>query len=106
MRAPEHFRDVFLNGGTGYVGSRLGCLLAQRSHRVRVLVRPASVSKVPAGCDPVIGDALRDDYASQIGTADTFVHLVGVSHPSPSKAEQFHSIDLRSLRNAVDAFRS
>jgi uncharacterized protein YbjT (DUF2867 family) len=26
--------------------------------------------------------------------ADTFIHLVGVSHPNPSKAEQFRSIDL------------
>ena len=35
--------------------------------------------------------------------ADTFVHLVGVAHPSPSKADQFRAVDLVSIRAAVAA---
>jgi uncharacterized protein YbjT (DUF2867 family) len=31
------------------------------------------------------------------------VHLVGVSHPSPAKAEQFRTIDLAALRVSVAA---
>ena len=31
------------------------------------------------------------------------VHLVGVSHPSPTKANQFRDIDLTSIRVAVEA---
>ena len=53
---------------------------------------------------PVVGDALHGlSYAAQVAPADTFVHLVGVSHPSPAKAEQFLTIDLASVAAAVPA---
>jgi uncharacterized protein YbjT (DUF2867 family) len=32
-----------------------------------------------------------------------FIHLVGVAHPGPKKAEQFRTIDLRSAEEAVKA---
>jgi uncharacterized protein YbjT (DUF2867 family) len=34
------------------------------------------------------------------------VHLVGVSHPSPAKAEQFRSVDLAGARVAVGAAKA
>lgn len=96
--------EVFLTGGTGFLGRSLAVELLRRGHRVRVLVRPGSESRVVRGCDVVHGDALRaDTYASNIGAADTFVHLVGVAHPSPSKSRQFREIDLPSCREAVQA---
>lgn len=42
-------RDVFVAGGTGYIGSRLLPLLLSRGHRVRALARPGSERKLPAG---------------------------------------------------------
>jgi len=43
---------------------------------------------VAPGCRVVSGNALDyRTYAAHVSPADTFVHLVGVSHPSPSKAE-------------------
>src|SRR5262249_38412203 len=36
----------------------------------------------------------------------TFVHLVGVAHPSPAKAEQFRTVDLAALRVSVAAAQS
>jgi len=97
-------REVFLTGGTGFLGSSLAAELLRRGHHVRALVRAGSESRVAQGCDIVHGDALRaDSYAANIGTADTFVHLVGVAHPSPSKAEEFRNIDLVSCREAVNA---
>jgi len=52
----------------------------------------------------VHGDALRaETYAANIGAADTFVHLVGVAHPSPRKAKEFRSIDLPWCREALRA---
>jgi hypothetical protein len=62
-------------------------LLAERGHRGRALVRPGSEAKLPAGCSAVAGSALdKPTFVRQIPPADTFVQLVGVSHPSPSKA--------------------
>lgn len=34
------------------------------------------------------------------------MHLVGVTHPNPSKAEQFRSIDLKSVQEAVKAAKA
>jgi uncharacterized protein YbjT (DUF2867 family) len=52
----------------------------------------------------VYGDALRaETYASRVASCDTFVHLVGVAHPNPRKATEFHEIDLKSCQEAVRA---
>ena len=97
-------RDVFITGGTGYIGSRLIAQLAARGHRVRALAREGSIGRLPAGCEPVVGNALdAASYAGAVPPADTFVHLVGVPHPSPAKAAEFRRIDLHSAREAVRA---
>ncbi len=96
--------EVFLTGGTGYMGRALAQELLRRGHHVRALVRPGSEGKAPAGCELVHGDALSaDSYAARVAPADTFVHLVGVAHPSPSKAAAFRDIDLKSCQQAVRA---
>ena len=97
-------RNVFLTGSTGFLGRSLAAELLRRGHRVRALVRPGSESRVVQGCELIPGDALRaESYAENIGPSDTFVHLIGVAHPSPSKAEEFRKIDLVSCREAAKA---
>jgi uncharacterized protein YbjT (DUF2867 family) len=98
---------VFITGGTGYVGRPLITLLLERDHEVRALVRPGSEKKLPSGCQPIFGNALDgNSYAGQIKPADTFVQLVGVAHPNPSKADEFRNIDLASGKGAVEAARA
>jgi uncharacterized protein YbjT (DUF2867 family) len=96
-------QSVFLTGGTGYMGSRLAPILLERGHEVRALTRIPSVIKLPPGCHPVFGSAVSGGYDSHVPQGCTFVHLVGVSHPSPAKAEQFRTIDLAALRVSVAA---
>lgn len=101
------FHRVFVAGGTGYVGRPLITQLLARGHEVRALVRPGSEKKLPAGCQAIPGDALDgESYVSKIAPSDTFMQLVGVSHPSPAKAAEFRSIDLASGQSAVEAARS
>jgi len=96
--------NVFLAGATGFLGSRLSIELLRRGHTVRALARLGSEARVPQGCEIVQGDPLRtDSYREHIAPADTFIHLVGVGHPSPAKAAEFRRIDLASARAAVDA---
>ena len=97
---------LFVTGGTGYIGSRLIPLLVQRGHEIKALVRPGSEKKLPAGTTPVLADPLRmDSYTGQVRNSDTFVHLIGVAHPSPAKAKEFREIDLVSAQVAVKAAR-
>jgi uncharacterized protein YbjT (DUF2867 family) len=99
-------RNIFVTGGTGYIGQRLIPELIRRGHAVRALVREGSEKKLPAGAIAVRGDALdASSFAHQVAPSDTFVQLVGVAHPSPSKAEEFRKIDLVSVRESVSAAR-
>jgi uncharacterized protein YbjT (DUF2867 family) len=96
--------DVFITGGTGYMGQRLARALLSGGHRVRVLARPASAARVPAGAVPVVGDALvAATFAGALTPADTVVHLVGTPHPSPAKAAEFRRVDLPSIEATLAA---
>jgi uncharacterized protein YbjT (DUF2867 family) len=100
-------RNVFITGGTGYVGSVLIPLLLERGHTVRALARKGSEHKLPSGCEVVVGDALdAASFADRVEPSDTFIQLVGVGHPSPSKAAEFQSIDLASAGASVSAAAS
>jgi uncharacterized protein YbjT (DUF2867 family) len=95
-------RHVFITGGTGYVGRRLIPLLLSGGHRVTALAREESRHKLPKGCEVVVGNALDGaTYRHLLDGADTFIQLVGVAHPGPSKARQFVEIDLKSGLEAV-----
>jgi uncharacterized protein YbjT (DUF2867 family) len=98
--------NVFITGGTGYMGSRLIPLLVKRRHEVKALVRKGSERKLSAGALGVLGDPLQmDSYTNEIAPADTFVHLIGTPHPSPAKAKQFNDVDLVSIQVAIKAAR-
>jgi uncharacterized protein YbjT (DUF2867 family) len=100
-------RQVFVTGGTGYVGSRLVAELVARGHAVRALVRPGSEAKLPRGTEAVPGDALdRATFAPAVRPGDTFVQLVGTPHPSPRKAAQFRAVDLVSARESAAAAKA
>jgi uncharacterized protein YbjT (DUF2867 family) len=97
-------KRIFVAGGTGYVGRPLISELLQRGHEVRALVRASSETKLPRGCLAVLGNALDgSSYCDQIRPADTFLQLVGVSHPNPSKAAQFRGVDMAAASAAIKA---
>ena len=98
--------NVFVTGGTGYIGSRLIPALIERGHHVRTVVRSGSEKKLPPGAEGVVANPLAmHSYTGLIQSAETFVHLIGVAHPSPAKAAEFREIDLVSIKVAVSAAR-
>jgi uncharacterized protein YbjT (DUF2867 family) len=103
---PNIPRTVFVTGGTGYIGSRLILLLRQRGHAVTALVREGSQHKLPSDCDVRVGDALNgNSYAEYVSSVDTFIQLVGVSHPGPTKTREFVEIDLKAGCEAIRVAR-
>jgi uncharacterized protein YbjT (DUF2867 family) len=97
-------RDIFVTGGTGYLGRPLIEALLSRGHIVRALTREASARTPPSGAMVVTGNALEPSgWIGRVAPADTFVHLIGTPHPSPLKAAEFRSVDLPSIRAAVQA---
>lgn len=97
-------RSVFVTGGTGYLGRPMVEALLRRGHVVRALARAGSEARLPAGCQVVLGSALdATTFASSVRGCDTLVHLIGTPHPNPSKAAQFRSVDLVSVREAAAA---
>jgi len=100
-------RRVFVTGGTGYVGRALVTQLIALGHRARVLARPGSERKVPAGAEVVPGNALdAATFSSAVSAEDTFVQLTGVAHPAPWKEHAFRAIDLVSLSASAAAAKS
>lgn len=98
--------DVFVTGGTGYMGSRLIPLLLERGHRVTALVRPGSEHKLPRGVASALGDVLsRSSIAEAMPANATVVHLVGTPRPSPRKAAQFEALDFVAARECIAAAR-
>ncbi len=97
-------QTFFITGGTGYIGSRLVKQLLLQGHRVIVLCRIQSISKVPAGAEIITGNALEaSSYYHKIPPKAVFIHLLGVPHPSPAKAESFRTVDLAGAKAAAEA---
>lgn len=98
---------VFVTGGTGFMGGNLCTQLLRRGYEVRALARPGSEHKLPHGCKVIAGSALdKNSYAAQIPPAETFVQLVGVTHPNPAKKDEFRAVDLGSARGAIESARA
>jgi uncharacterized protein YbjT (DUF2867 family) len=98
--------SICITGGTGYIGRRLIPLLASRGHQIKAVVRPGSEGKLPVDISVVSADPLEENsYMEAIRGSDTFIHLIGVPHPSPAKAAQFRAVDLPSAQIALKAAR-
>ena len=101
-----NMQNIFITGGSGYMGRHLIPHLLKRGHSIRALVRPGSENKLPPGTTPESGDALQaESYAHVVPPSDTFVQLVGTPKPNPRKAQQFREVDLKSGLAAVTAAR-
>ncbi len=88
---------IFITGGSGYLGSRLIKALDPVKYRILVLVRPGSERKVPENAEPILADVFHsEDWENKVPEHAVFVHLIGVSHPSPFKSLLFEQVDLRS----------
>ncbi len=86
------------------MGRRLIPLLLQRGHKVTAVARAGSEQKLPNETSIIVANPLEmNSYVAAVRGCDTFVHLIGVPHPSPAKAAEFQTIDLVSAKVAIAA---
>lgn len=97
-------KQVFVVGGTGYMGTRLISALLKKGHTVTAIARKGSENKLPVGTRIVIANPFDpNSFAGQVPPSAVFVQLLGIAHPSPKKAAQFISIDLQSVKVSLVA---
>jgi len=97
-------KNIFITGGTGYMGSRLTRRLLKKGYRVHALVRRGSESRLPEGARAVTGNPFEPlSFRDQIPPESVFIQLLGVAHPSPKKKELFRTIDLASVKSSARA---
>ena len=95
-------KNIFITGGTGYIGSRVIPLLLAKGFTVKALSRKGSEGKLPEGCKIITGNALdSSSFTDDVKGCETFIHLIGVSHPGPGKENEFRNIDKVSVEESV-----
>lgn len=111
---------ILITGGTGYIGSHCGVLLAERGHQVTLYDNLANSdqgvvdrmrSYVKGGMTVILGDVLDEERmrsALLTSQAEVTIHCAGLKSISESIAEpaRYRSVNLGGLRSLLKAMNS
>ena len=98
---------IAITGATGYMGRVVTSRLIANGHDVTALVRHGTRHRVAAGAHVIELDLFSSiEIAAALKGRDTVLHLLGTSHPNPSKAEEFVRVDLASAKACARAAAS
>ncbi|WP_298269776.1 complex I NDUFA9 subunit family protein [Geobacter sp.] len=97
--------EIFLAGGTGFVGGHLRRELLARGHTLRLLVHRRK-DGMEQGVEQVEGDVTRlDSFAPAVAGCDATVNLVGIIREFPGRGMTFEKLHVEATRNVVVAAR-
>lgn len=98
---------VLVTGGTGFVGSALCDVLAQRGYLVRVATRKDVQSRTSVAEEVVVGDiAATTEWRMALSDVDTVIHAaarVHVLHDSPANADAYMETNARGTERLAAA---
>lgn len=103
--------QVFLTGGTGFVGGYVLRALLERGHAVRCLTRSRSLPTARWELDTDRVETVRGDVTDAatlegaLAGCDAAVHLVGILEERPRRGVTFDAVHYRGTVNVVDAAR-
>ncbi|MCX6138684.1 MAG: NAD(P)H-binding protein [Ignavibacteriales bacterium] len=100
--------NVFVTGGTGYVGGEIVRALLSEGHAPTLLVRSSSIPKIPASLrsrlEIVPGEIKQPEtYDRQLRRCEAIIHLVGIIREYPQKGITFQDIHVEATRSIVTA---
>lgn len=99
-------REVFVTGGTGFIGRHAVRRLAEAGHEVRCLIRETSDTEEleELGCELVPGDVTdRGTVLEGVRGCEWAVHLAGLySHWEPDKTA-YRRVNVEGTRNVMEA---
>jgi NADH dehydrogenase len=98
--------NVFVTGGTGFIGRSVVEELVNAGHRARVLVRHDSAhgsSHLPKAVARVTGDILDSDLSRHLEGADAVIHLVGIIRELPARGVTFRALHVEATANLIQA---
>jgi nucleoside-diphosphate-sugar epimerase len=97
--------NVFLTGGTGYLGNHVARVLLEAGHRLDVLVRtPARAGDLAErGAALVAGDLLEPaSWSHRLNDAEAVVHVAGMVQSWSRPREQFDRVNVQGTLDLVD----
>ena len=94
--------NIFVAGGTGFVGEHLIRELLRCGHTVRALVHGRNA--LQAGVEPVQGDITRPEtFEQHISGCDAVINLVGIIREFPSRGITFEKLHVQATAAMVAA---
>lgn len=103
--------DVFLTGGTGFVGGYVLRELLRKGHTVRRLVRDAAGDTAGGAAGGTDGSSVEDVQGDitqpttlngKLDGCDAVIHLVGIVEEKPSKGVMFDTVHYEGAKAVVD----
>ncbi|SEA38438.1 NADH dehydrogenase [Desulfuromusa kysingii] len=96
--------QVFITGGSGFVGRAVIQRLINEGHSVRALVRAEGAVRGIAEVEEVLGDTTQPETLSaQLSDCDAVIHLVGIIREFPKKRVTFQQLHVASTANVLEA---
>jgi NADH dehydrogenase len=95
--------QIFLAGGTGFVGGHVRQALLAQGHTIKLLVHKRSVAAVP-GVEEVEGDAtLLPTLVEAVKGCEATINLVGIIREFPRRDITFQRLHIEATRNVITA---
>ncbi len=95
--------NLFVSGGTGFVGGHLCSELLRRGHHLKLLVHHQRQGGEVGGIEFVVGDVARPEtYAGAMRGCDGVINLVGIIREFPGKGVTFDRLHIEATRALVE----
>ncbi|WP_166242140.1 NAD-dependent epimerase/dehydratase family protein [Paenibacillus turpanensis] len=96
--------NIFVTGGTGFVGSAMMEALVANGHNVYALVRKTGALAGRHNITEVCGDLLQpESYTQALEKCEAVIHLVGIIREQPAAGVTFERIHLEGTKQLAAA---